>query len=68
MLVKVSIWLIFLYRRVASDKLRACCRYEPSCSEYAILALRKYSFFKGWKMTVKRLFSCRYPYGGIDYP
>ncbi|MFG6666328.1 membrane protein insertion efficiency factor YidD [Halomonas sp. HNIBRBA4712] len=68
MLVRLSIQLIFLYRRVASKKLRACCRYEPGCSEYALLALKKYGFLTGWIMAIKRIYRCRYPYGGIDYP
>lgn len=64
----ISIQLILLYQRLAPQKIRDACRFEPSCSNYAILALEKYGFFKGWKMTYQRLRRCKYPNGGIDYP
>ncbi|MCE8028827.1 membrane protein insertion efficiency factor YidD [Halomonas daqingensis] len=68
MLVEVSLQLIRFYRLVAPQKRRACCRYEPSCSEYAVLALNKYGFWSGWRRALGRIYRCRYPYGGEDYP
>jgi len=46
------------------------CRFHPSCSNYAILALEKYGFFKGWILAIKRLCKCTkwIPRGTIDYP
>lgn len=64
----ISIQLILLYQRLAPQKIRDACRFEPSCSNYAILALKKYGFFKGWAMTFNRLNRCKYPNGGVDYP
>lgn len=64
----ISIQLILLYQRLAPQKIRDACRFEPSCSNYAILALKKYGFIQGWKMTYQRLSRCKYPNGGIDYP
>ena len=40
----LSIQLILLYQYFAPQKIRDACRFEPSCSNYAILALRKYGF------------------------
>lgn len=42
------------------------CRYAPSCSEYAIGALRKYGAVKGSWMGLKRLMRC-HPWGGSGY-
>jgi len=42
------------------------CRYQPSCSEYAIAALEKHGAFKGGWMAAKRLMRC-HPLGGHGY-
>ncbi|WP_438727726.1 membrane protein insertion efficiency factor YidD [Parasphingorhabdus sp. DH2-15] len=39
------------------------CRYSPSCSQYAIIALQKYGTIKGGWLTIKRLLRC-HPWGG----
>jgi putative membrane protein insertion efficiency factor len=39
------------------------CRYSPSCSQYAIIALTKYGTIKGGWLTIKRLLRC-HPWGG----
>ena len=67
-MVWLSIQLILLYQYLAPVKIRNGCRFEPSCSKYAILALRKYGFLRGWKMAFNRLKRCKYPNGGDDYP
>ncbi|WP_406681938.1 membrane protein insertion efficiency factor YidD [Shewanella subflava] len=67
-MVWLSIRCIYIYRYFAPQKLRDSCLYEPTCSEYAILALRKYGFLSGWRKAFKRIYSCKQPNGGIDYP
>ncbi|OHD03532.1 MAG: membrane protein insertion efficiency factor YidD [Sphingomonadales bacterium RIFCSPLOWO2_12_FULL_63_15] len=42
------------------------CRFAPSCSEYAILAIRKYGAIKGSWLAGKRLMRC-HPWGGSGY-
>jgi len=42
------------------------CRYAPSCSEYTILAIRKYGAIKGSWLGFKRLMRC-HPWGGSGY-
>jgi putative membrane protein insertion efficiency factor len=42
------------------------CRYAPSCSEYAIVAIRKYGAIKGSWLGFKRLMRC-HPWGGSGY-
>ncbi|HMV15775.1 MAG TPA: membrane protein insertion efficiency factor YidD [Chitinophagales bacterium] len=42
------------------------CRYQPSCSTYAIEALQKHGLFKGGYLAIKRILSC-HPWGGSGY-
>ncbi len=68
MLVFLSIRFIHFYRAVAPQRLRGACLFEPTCSEYAILALNKYGFIKGWRLALNRIGRCKQPNGGSDYP
>jgi putative membrane protein insertion efficiency factor len=42
------------------------CRYQPSCSTYAIEALQKHGLLKGGYLAAKRILSC-HPWGGHGY-
>lgn len=42
------------------------CRYTPTCSQYAVEALRRYGPIKGLWLTIKRLARC-HPWGGSGY-
>ncbi len=45
------------------------CKYHPTCSEYAALAIRKHGVVKGLAMGTWRLLRCNpWSHGGIDYP
>ena len=66
--VQTSGWLIRLYQRVAPQRVRDSCRFTPTCSHYALLALDKHGFLTGWRLTWGRLGRCRHPHGGEDYP
>lgn len=63
----IMIWFIRVYQRYAKSETRLRCCYTPSCSEYTILALKKYGALIGGIKAVKRLLRCGPP-GGIDYP
>ena len=63
----ILIWFIRVYQRYAKSETRLRCCYTPSCSEYAILALKKYGALIGSIKAVRRLLRCGPP-GGIDYP
>ena len=67
-LKRILIWLIKAYQRFAPKKIRERCRYEPSCSQYMILAIEKYGLKKGLKKGLKRWKSCKPPNGGYDMP
>lgn len=66
--LQVSVKLLRWYRTKISPALGQRCVYEPSCSRYAELALRKRGFIKGIILTAKRLHRCRPGSGGIDLP
>ena len=60
---------VWFYRLVLRPVLPAVCRFEPSCSEYSILAIKRYGLVKGCGLTVWRICRCQ-PLckGGVDYP
>lgn len=67
-MVRLSIGFIHLYRFIAPKRVRRACLFKPTCSEYAVLALKKFGFRKGWSMAFKRISNCKQPNGGIDFP
>jgi putative membrane protein insertion efficiency factor len=54
------------YQLFISPALPSSCRYIPTCSEYAIEALRKYGLFKGGWLAIKRVSRC-HPWGGSGH-
>ncbi len=62
----ILILLVDLYRYALSPLMSGGCRYEPSCSQYAQNALRKYGAWKGSMMAMKRLLRC-HPWHGAGY-
>lgn len=54
------------YRLVLSPWLGHSCRYQPTCSVYALEALERHGAIKGGWLAAKRLLSCN-PWGGHGY-
>lgn len=63
---KISFYVVLAYKKYFSSSLKQACRFTPSCSVYALEALRVYGFLKGWFLIIKRLLSCR-PSGRKGY-
>ena len=63
---KLLILPIILYQYLISPLFPGSCRFKPTCSEYAKLAILKYGFFKGIILGLKRLSKC-HPWGGTGY-
>lgn len=57
---------IRMYQWTISPFLPPSCRYTPTCSDYAIQAIKKYGLFKGWFLALKRIGRC-HPWGGSGY-
>lgn len=60
------ITLVKFYRACISPLFPPICRFTPTCSAYAIEALRKYGPVKGLWLAVKRICRC-HPWGGSGY-
>lgn len=67
LIIAFLLGLIRLYRLGISPFMPSRCRFIPSCSEYAYLALQEYGILQGLKLTVKRILRC-HPWGdaGLD--
>jgi putative membrane protein insertion efficiency factor len=60
---------IRLYQRLISPLFPATCKYHPTCSEYAVLAIRERGVLVGSAMAAWRLLRCNpWSHGGVDYP
>lgn len=60
------IGIVRLYQLTISPYLPSSCRYHPTCSTYAIEALREHGVVKGGWLTVKRIGRC-HPWGESGY-
>jgi len=58
--------LIEFYRRVIGPYIPKTCRFEPSCSTYALQALKKWGPIKGTLLAIWRILRCN-PWGGSGY-
>jgi putative membrane protein insertion efficiency factor len=69
MVKRLLISLIRFYQRAISPLFPSSCRFEPTCSNYAILAIEKYGILKGGLKALWRILRCNpWSKGGIDYP
>jgi uncharacterized protein len=57
-----------LYQRAISPALPSRCKYYPTCSEYAVQAVRSYGVFRGVVLAAWRLLRCNpWSHGGVDF-
>lgn len=68
-MTRLAVALLGVYKRRVSPLLPRACRFSPTCSEYARLALLKHGFWRGSLLAAGRLLRCQ-PFhpGGIDLP
>lgn len=61
------LFLIRFYRGYISPLKPPCCRFTPTCSEYALEAVKRYGPWKGMWLSMKRIAKC-HPFhkGGYD--
>jgi uncharacterized protein len=58
---------IRVYQRVISPAIPRRCKYEPTCSRYAVDAIREYGILRGAVLAAWRLLRCNpWSYGGYD--
>ncbi|MCD7858717.1 MAG: membrane protein insertion efficiency factor YidD [Firmicutes bacterium] len=56
--------LIRFYQRHISPCFPACCRFRPTCSQYAFEAIQKYGAVKGGRLALRRILRCHPFYKG----
>lgn len=64
---ELLISLINIYRKFIWPGRPSCCKYNPTCSQYALDAINKYGSFKGTIMAIYRILRCNpFSKGGYD--
>lgn len=63
---RLLILLIRFYQGAISPMFPAVCRYQPTCSQYAVEAIQKHGPLKGSWLAAKRIARC-HPWGGSGY-
>lgn len=66
MLARILIGVVRFYQVAVSPWTPAACRYTPTCSSYAIQALRSHGTLRGSVLAARRLLRC-HPWGGHGY-
>jgi putative membrane protein insertion efficiency factor len=69
MLAQILVFVVRLYQRTISPWLGSRCRFEPSCSRYAVACLEGHGALRGGLLSIVRLCKC-HPFhpGGYDPP
>ncbi|MFC1927123.1 membrane protein insertion efficiency factor YidD [Chloroflexota bacterium] len=63
----VALGLIKLYQNTASRVLPHVCRFQPTCSHYAVEAIKRYGLARGGWLAAKRIVRCNpFSEGGYD--
>ena len=64
---RIAVAPILVYRRVLSPLLPPRCKYEPTCSAYAVQAVREFGILRGLVLAAWRLLRCNpFSHGGYD--
>jgi len=65
-LITPFVWLIKGYQYAVSPWFPKSCRFQPTCSNYALEALKVHGLWKGSGLAVRRILRC-HPWGGSGY-
>lgn len=66
LLARIAALPVHLYRATFSPMVGMNCRYQPTCSAYALEALEAHGAFKGGYLAARRILRC-HPFGGSGY-
>jgi putative membrane protein insertion efficiency factor len=59
--------LVYVYRYTLGALFPTSCKYHPTCSQYAVDAIRRYGLVRGSARAARRLLRCHpWSHGGID--
>jgi len=64
---RIGVTLVRAYQLLLSPFMGGACRFEPSCSQYAITAFELHGLFAGGRLAIRRILKC-HPFGphGLD--
>jgi putative membrane protein insertion efficiency factor len=66
-MARLALGLIRLYQNTVSRVLPHACRFQPTCSHYAVEAIKKYGLIRGSRMAANRIIRCNpFTEGGYD--
>ena len=65
-MTRLTLGLIRLYQNTVSKVLPPACRFQPTCSQYAFEAVKRYGFIRGSWLATKRLTRCN-PFSKSGY-
>ena len=64
----VGLGLVYMWRCTFGQLSRGSCKYHPTCSQYALDALREFGLARGTVLTGWRLLRCNpWSHGGVDF-
>jgi uncharacterized protein len=64
---RVAVAPIVAYQRLISPALPRRCKYEPTCSAYAVQAVQEYGILRGLILAIWRVLRCNpWSHGGYD--
>lgn len=64
--IQILLLPLWIYRNLISPLTPPTCRYEPTCSKYAVDAIKIHGPIKGLILAIKRISRCN-PFGGCGY-
>lgn len=68
-MARILVALLGWYKRRVSPMLPDACRFAPTCSEYARLAILRHGVWRGGRRSLGRLLRCQpFGLGGVDLP
>ncbi|MDR1375339.1 MAG: membrane protein insertion efficiency factor YidD [Holosporaceae bacterium] len=66
---KLSKIIIYLYQKMISPHMKFQCKFYPSCSQYALMAIKKYGLARGIVKSLFRIIKCTpFSRNRIDFP
>lgn len=64
---KICLWCIRLYQLMISPLFPPCCRFSPTCSQYALEAIHRHGPARGFWLALRRILRCHpFSRGGFD--
>ena len=57
---------VYFYRGAIKPMIGSSCLFTPTCSEYAIIAIKRHGVFRGWWLATRRILRCN-PFNRVGF-